>query len=170
MARRRGFLKNEKGASIVEFALLVPVLLLLLIGTVTLFDLFRTLQSVEKATFTVGDMLSRQPALTQARLDAMMTLTRQMVPTANDGGIRVSSIAKQGGRMVLQWTQNSGTNVPTTPLPMSVLPDVAEGDSVLLTESFVPHRAFMDLFGFDVITFGAQAAHRPRFVSKISFN
>jgi Flp pilus assembly protein TadG len=166
----RAWLRNERGASIVEFALLAPVLLLLLLGTVTLFDLFRTLQSVEKATFTVGDMMSRETgAMTSAKLDSMLTLTRQMVATASDGGLRVSSIIKQGGTMTVQWTRTVGANVPNTALNMAVLPDVAEGDSVLLTESFVPHRAFVRLFGIGDIVFGAQAAHRPRFVSSIAY-
>ncbi|MBJ3786736.1 TadE/TadG family type IV pilus assembly protein [Devosia sediminis] len=162
--------RNERGASIIEFALLAPVLLFLLLGTVTLFDLFRTLQNVEKATFTVGDMMSREnAAMTQAKLDNMLTLVRQMLPTANDGGLRVSSIVKQGGLLVVKWTKTVGSNVPTTALPASVIPDVAEGDSVILTESFVPHRAAFGLFGADSVVFGAQAAHRPRFVSAIAF-
>lgn len=163
------FTGNERGASIVEFALLVPVLLVLLLGTVTLFDLFRTLQSVEKATFTVGDMMSRELAMNQGKLDVMLSLTQHMVPAASDGGLRVSSIAKEGGVLVVKWTRQAGSNIPNTPLPASIIPDVAEGDSVLLTESFVPHRAFVGLFGIDTIQFGAQAAHRPRMVAKIAF-
>ncbi|MHA6296898.1 TadE/TadG family type IV pilus assembly protein [Devosia sp. CAU 1758] len=161
--------RDERGASIVEFALLAPVLLLLLIGTVTLFDLFRNLQSVEKATFTVGDMMSRQTAMSQATLDEMLSLMRHMVPTASDGGLRVSSIVKEDGVLVVRWSHKAGMNVPDTPLPESVIPDIAEGDSVLLTESFVPHRAFSGAFGVGAVTFGTQSAHRPRFVSSIAF-
>ncbi len=168
--RLRKLIGDERGASIVEFALLVPVLLLLLLGTVTLFDLFRTLQSVEKATFTVGDMMSRESTMSQTTLDVMMTLTRQMVPAARNGGLRVSSVVKQGGKLEVRWTGTSGSNIPQSDLPLAIIPDIAEGDSVLLTESFVPHRAFVSLFGFDEIRFGAQAAHRPRFVSRITFN
>lgn len=166
----KGFRRNEHGASLIEFALLAPVLLLLLLGTVTLFDLFRTLQSVEKATFTVGDMLSRQTQMNQSTLDDMLTLMRQMVPSASDGGLRISSIDKQGGELVVRWSRSVGVNVPVTELPMAVVPDVAEGDSVLLTESFVPHEAFVGLLGFGALQFGAQAAHRPRFVSSIAFH
>lgn len=162
--------KDERGASIVEFALLVPVLLVLLIGTVTLFDLFRNLQSVEKATFTVGDMMSRQTEMNQATLDRMLSLMRHMVPTASDGGLRVSSIAKEEGMMVVQWSASVGDAVPITTLPSSVVPDVAEGDSVLLTESFVPHRAFSGAFGFGAVTFEARSAHRPRFLAQIVFD
>lgn len=172
MMDMKGFNKwrrDERGGSIVEFALLAPVLLLLLLGTVTLFDLFRNLQSVEKATFTVGDMMSRQSVMSQTTLNDMLSLMRHMVPTANDGGLRVSSIGKQGGVLVVRWSHKTGSNVPNTALPASVIPDVAEGDSVLLTESFVPHQAFSGAFGVGAVTFGTQSAHRPRFVSSIAF-
>lgn len=165
----RRFTRDRLGASAVEFALLVPVLLLLLLGTVTLFDLFRNLQSVEKATFTVGDMMSRETGMDKAKLNSMLALMRQMVPTARDGGLRVSSISRQGEKLIVNWSEPVGDNVPSTPLPADILPEIADGDSVLLTESFVPHRALADIAGFEVILFQARAAHRPRFVSAIKF-
>jgi Flp pilus assembly protein TadG len=161
--------RNESGASIIEFALLAPVLLFLLVGAVTLFDLFRTQQSVEKATFTVGDMLSRAQVLTENDLDNMLVLLRNIVPAANEGGLRISSIVKSQGSLVVRWSEPVGTAVPSTPLPTSILPDIAEGDSVLLTESFVPYQAFMTGFGLDFVTFTGQSAHRPRVVSSITF-
>ncbi len=163
------FRKDERGANAVEFALLMPVLLLLLLGSVALFDLFRTWQSVEKATFTVGDMMSRQMVMSQAELDSMLVLMRQIVPGAIEGGIRVSSISRNGERLVVNWTRSAGVNVPSTPLPTEALPNIADGDSVLLTESFVPHRRLADIVGLGEFEFKVQAAHRPRFVSAIAF-
>ena len=164
---RKGLGRNESGASAIEFALLAPVLIALLLGTVTLFDLFRNQQGVEKATFTVGDMLSRYTAVTDAKLNEMLILMRNMVPTASDGGLRISSISRTNGKFIVNWTRNVGLAVPNTPLPAAMLPDIANGDSVILTESFVPHRAFIATFGIDAFTFTAQSAHRPRFVSSI---
>lgn len=160
---------DQTASSIVEFALLMPVLLLLLLGSVTLFDLFRTWQSVEKATFTIGDMMSRQMVMSQAELESMIVLMRKIVPSAAEGGLRVSSISRSGERLIVNWTRPVGKNVPNTNLPADILPDIADGDSVLLTESFVPHNAFADIVGIGAFTFNARAAHRPRFVSAIAF-
>jgi Flp pilus assembly protein TadG len=164
------FRRDQKGASIIEFALLAPILLALLLGTVTLFDLFRTLQGVEKATFTVGDMMSRETEMNQAKLNSMLTLMRQMLPPASDGGLRVSSFTRKNGAFLQNWSKPVGSAVPTTPVVTTGLPLVAEGDSVLITESFVPHRAFVDTLGLDAILFKASAVHRPRFVTKLNFN
>ncbi len=156
------FGRDEKGSSVVEFALLAPVLLLLLLGTVTLFDLFRTQQSVEKATFTIGDMVSREQTMNQTKLNAMLTLLRNIVPSADDGGLRISSVIKSGGRLRVVWSKPVGLAVPDSALPASIIPDIAEGDTVIVTESFVPHRAFVAWFGIDGFSFTGQAAHRPR--------
>ncbi|WP_449394209.1 TadE/TadG family type IV pilus assembly protein [Devosia riboflavina] len=165
----RAFGRDEKGATIVEFALLAPVLLFVLLASVTAFDLFRSAQNVEKVTFTVGDILSRENSISAARLAGMLEFMRQVVPSSGDGGLRVSSIGKQNGVFVLRWSRSVGSNVPTTAIPTSILPDIANGDTVLVTESFVPHEAMFAGFGLSDVTFTANAVHRPRFVTSISF-
>lgn len=167
MCGLKRLLRETGGSTIVEFALLAPILLTILLGSVTAFDMFRNAQNVEKATFTIGDMLSREYVLTASKLTGMLDLLQNMVPTARDGGLRISSVAKDKGVLVLRWSRSLGSNVPDTPLPSDVLPDIAEGDSVLITESFVPHEAMVAGFGFGNITFQGKAAHRPRFVIAI---
>ena len=163
------FVRDRRGASAVEFALLAPVLITLLLGAVTVFDLFRTLQNVEKATFTVGDMMSRKTEMSSSDVNAMLTLMRQMVSSANDGGLRVSSISRRSGNLVTDWSRSAGQAVPTTPVSTTDLPLIAEGDSVLLTETFVPHNAFVASFGLDALTFRGKVAHRPRLVTSMAF-
>lgn len=167
--RLRQFQRSESGATIIEFALLAPVLLSVLLGSVTAFDLFRNAQSVEKATFTIGDMLSRQTSVSASTLNDMLNLMLNVVPSAHDGGLRISSVGRQNGAFVVLSSRRVGTNVPTTPIPANILPDIAEGDTVLVTESFVPHEAMFAGFGLTDITFKANAVHRPRFVTAIPF-
>ena len=161
---------DETGASVVEFAIFVPVLFALLIGSITAFDMFRTAQNVEKATFTIGDMLAREKGtLNDAKLSDMLVLLRHTVPAAGNGGLRVSSIGMVDGQFVLRWSRRLGSAVPNTPLDVSLFPEIANGDSVLLTESFVPHEAMVAGFGISDVTFYARAAYRPRFVSSIAY-
>jgi len=164
------FFENERGASATEFAMFLPILFALLLGSVTAFDMFRTAQNVEKATFTIGDMLAREKSsLSRAKLEDMLTLLRKTVSSASDGGLRVSSIARVNGAFVVRWSQTVGNSVPSTALNTALFPVIADGDSVLLTESFVPHEAMIAGFGISDVTFSAHAAYRPRFVSAIAF-
>jgi Flp pilus assembly protein TadG len=166
---KRAFHRDERGATLIEFALFTPVLLFVLLGSMTAFDLFRNSQNVEKATFTIGDMLSRQTVVTASTLTGMLDLMRHTVGTASDGGLRVSSIGRQNGAFVVRWSRTAGSNVPTTPIPSSILPEIANGDTVLLTESFVPHEAVFAGFGIENLVFSSAAAHRPRFINAIPY-
>lgn len=162
--------KDERGVSGVEFALLVPLLLAVLLGTVTLFDLFRTAQTAEKSTFSVGDMLSRETALTTSQLNAMLTFLENTVPVSAHARLRVSSISNKAGKLTLDWSKNVGnSSVQLDTLSYALIPDIAVGDSVILTESYLPYRAFISGFGFDAFTFNNKAVHRPRFVGRIVF-
>lgn len=168
-SRDKSFGRDESGATIVEFALLAPVLFFVLLASVTAFDLFRNAQNVEKATFSVGDMLSRYKTISTSNLTEVMGFMRNVAPSSSDGGLRISSIAKQNGVFVLRWSRSVGSNVPTTPISTSLLPDIANGDTVLVTESFVPHEAMFAGFGLSDVTFTSNAVHRPRFVVEIPF-
>ena len=167
--KNQNFRRDESGATIVEFALLAPVLFFVLLASVTAFDLFRNAQNVEKATFSVGDMLSRQDAISASTLTRVLTFMRNVVPSAGDGGLRVSSIGKRNGVFEVRWSHSVGASIPTTPTPTDILPDIADGDTVLVTESFVPHEAMFAGFGLSDITFKANAVHRPRFVTAIPY-
>lgn len=170
MTRARAFGRDESGASVVEFALLLPVLLALLLGTVTLFDLFRTAQSAEKGTFTVGDMLSRESVITEALLNAKVTFLGQTVDYEGQARLRASSISNTGGQLVVDWSKAVGNSTITLPqLDFTHLPDIAVGDSVILTEVYIPHQAFIPIMGLDNIVYVNRATHRPRFIGKIVY-
>ena len=70
------------------------------------------------------------------------------------------------------WSRASGTNnthTGTNPPSdiLAVLPDIAEDDTVLLTETFVPYRPLLDNLGLDGIAWSNQQATRPRYISEI---
>jgi Flp pilus assembly protein TadG len=172
--QRRGlsaWIGDQRGASAVEFALFAPVLLMLLLGSVTIFHMFRTAQNLEKATYTVGDILSRQTVVSNDVMTNMLSLTTHSVAIVRDGALRVTSISRVGSGLVVDWTKTVGKTaaVGNTALPLSVVPDIANGDSVLVTETFVPYSALVSGFGLDQITFHYRAVQRPRFVGSIVF-
>lgn len=166
------FRRDISGASLIEFALLVPVLMLLIMGTLTLFDLFRTSQNAEKATFTIGDILSRQqPTVDKAFLNQMYQTFVHLVPGAvNNATIRVSSIVRDGDEYDVEWSQLvQAGNVDLPEVPLDTLPDIADGDSVILTETYLRHPILLDVVAFDEITYRNWAVTRPRFVPAIGF-
>lgn len=162
--------KDQFGASAVEFALVLPMILMVLLGSVTVFDVFRTAQAAEKGTFTVGDMLSRQTVISQALLTSMLTFVDKTVNHDGAARLRASSISNVNGTLVTDWSHSVGDQtLAIAAVDYALVPNIAVGDSVILTEVFIPHRAFVAGFGFDRITYANKAVHRPRFVGKIVY-
>lgn len=62
-------------------------------------------------------------------------------------------------------TTYSGSNLPSDIL--AVLPDIAENDTVILTETHVPYRPLLDNLGLDGMAWSNQQATRPRYISEI---
>jgi len=92
------------------------------------------------------------------------------VSAASDGGLRVSSITNKSGTLVLDWSHTSGAgSFFTQPIPYDVVPQMASGDSVILTESFVPHQAMVAGFGVDELVFSHRSVHRPRFLRTLAW-
>lgn len=163
--------RDKSGAVAIEFALVTPLLLIILLGAVTIFDLFRTAQNADKATFTIGDIISRQSVMNGAMMTSMHSLLKHSVGGSQQSAMRVSSIAKTSGNLVLQWSKTVGqaAAVNGAAIPYSIVPNIAEGDSVVLTETFVPRKAIFAGFGVSTFNARTKSAHRPRFVSAITF-
>ena len=168
-----GLVRDREGVAAIEFALLAPLLLALLMGTVTLFDLFRMSQNVEKATFTAGDMLSRQSTINAAYLQStFQTLTALVGGDATQMSMRVTSIKRTLSTYSVDWSKVAGKAVPlltTLTIPTGRIPDIADGDSILVIDTFVPHRSIFPITGFDAITFDSMSSYRPRFTSSIAY-
>jgi len=170
-ARLARLWRDERGVSATEFALIAPLLLFLILGTVAVFDLFRTSQRVEKATFTIGDVISRQTVVSDSFLDStFLVFLRLASGTAAESTLRVSSIIRNGNVYAIQWTEVRGnaTTVNGRPVPIADLPVIASGDSVILTETFLPHRSFFSAVGVDRVIYENRASYRPRFVGAIA--
>lgn len=174
----RRFTRDRRGVSAVEFALIAPVLLLLLLGGVTTFLLVRDSRSAERATFTISDILSRASTTSKKDLAASHALFLAMTRhTADDVRFRVTSlkkVEKKGGakgesEFVIDWPWAQAPQVERKELTTIAdkLPLVAVGDSVLVIETSVTSRPLFPSLGFTALTFDFVSTNRPRFVGAL---
>ena len=169
----RRLVNDRGGVAAIEFALLAPLLLALLMGTITVFDLFRTSQTVEKATFTIGDILSRQTTINTSYLQATFAMLTALAPgDETQMSMRVTSIKRAQNNYSVDWSKFTGKAVPamtTLTIPHDRIPDIADGDSILIVDTFVPHWSIFSIAGLDAVTFSNMSVYRPRFTSSIAF-
>lgn len=176
--RLRRFCRNRSGSMLVESIFIIPVMGLGMTGFFTFWDAYRTQNEVQKATYAVADMLSREmvPA-TPAFIDGLDRIVDYLIN--ENARIRVTSIRRTSdgptgvtGLDVL-WSYSPGSL--ETPLTEATLPSVVEelpmmaiGSNVVLFEVTVPYTPLTDIL--EVATLTERVAMRPRFLPTLCMN
>lgn len=96
--------RDERGIAAVEFALMLPFLILLMLGG---FELSRYLlinQKVEKSVYAVADIVSQQTSVTNAQLNQIILAASEIMRPHDIG---------PNGRIILSSVYKNGTNAPT---------------------------------------------------------
>ena len=108
--RMKSILRDRAGTAGIEFAITAPVIILLFLGGVTLFDIFRSYQKIIEANSVVADLISRQTSIDKAYFDTMYGVftNLQADPTATRA-LRVSSVTRSGSNYVVAWSKVAGS-------------------------------------------------------------
>jgi Flp pilus assembly protein TadG len=114
----RGGRLGRRGLAAVEFALLMPVLLLLVLAMADLILHMRTVYRVERMAAEILNALAQVDPLTQAQLTAILNAapsiggssvaTQDNAGSTNDGAIHVTAIQRNGATANSRlWTRNN---------------------------------------------------------------
>jgi Flp pilus assembly protein TadG len=140
--------KDCRGIAYVEFALALPLLLMLFMGSVEFTRCLIITQKVEKAAITMSDLVAQTESVTTTQLDNLMLSVRQLMEPftfADQGYVIVSSIRKTAGNNPTvtwqyagggAWTQSSqiGTSGNAAALPAGFTMD--DGENVIIAEVY----------------------------------
>ncbi|MGU3358814.1 TadE/TadG family type IV pilus assembly protein [Methylobacterium sp. M6A4_1b] len=127
------FARAEEGVAILEFALIVPVLLLIYFGTVELTSVMRNVRKVDILSRTIGDTLSQRTIPTAAEVNDVFQVAPIVLAPFESGGVQMTVSAvgvvgdgETGPLQVCSSVAASGSPVRAagTPAP------VAEADSI----------------------------------------
>jgi Flp pilus assembly protein TadG len=169
----RRLLTDRSGTAGIEFALLIPVLILLFIGAITLFDLYRQYWRQVQSTHIVSDLISRETVVDDKYLSKIYDVYAGLLNLeVSARAMRVSSVTFDGKSYSAAWTASRGDSaaIPKQDLSKVQFPTMTKTESVVFVETFGTHGAFSSYLGFAKMTFAEQAFARPRFVSAIVKN
>ena len=168
----RRYRDRTQGSMVIEAIFAVPVLAMGMTGFFTFWDAYRTQNEVQKATYAVADMLSREmvPA-TPAFLDGLEDILEYLV--REDARLRFTSIRRTSdgptgatGLDVL-WSYSPSNGLPvltdtTVGTVEPALPMMAIGSNIVLLEVEVPFAPMTDILSVSLLT--ERVAMRPRFL------
>ncbi|NEY91594.1 TadE/TadG family type IV pilus assembly protein [Tabrizicola oligotrophica] len=168
------FVTQETGTLMAEAVLVLPFMLWSYLALFVYWDSFRAVNTVQKAAYTVSDMISREMvSVTDGYIDGMDAMMEYLIDPDQDATIRVSSItwSALNNRYEVEWSRAPGNGMAQLTTSSLVdlapaLPTLADGDFLVLVEAAVNYEPSFDV-GMNDQTLREFIVTRPRFMPKI---
>ena len=176
MTRRRlmRLFKDTRGLAAIEFALVLPLMISAMLGTVEVWNLVTSYSKAVSASQTVADLTSQSSTLTTAQMNSIVVAAQRVLdPLASDTttlGISVVSVGFDATNKPIQlWKFGWGTSAAASPAITGANGLGVTGDSVILVNlsyTCIPliHQIVPQ------VTFVETSYSRPRLVKKIALN
>lgn len=172
------FWRSEEAAIVAEAVIVLPVLLWAYVGLFVYWDAFRSLNTVQKAAYTVSDMISRERVgLSTSYIAGMNKVVQYLIDPDQKSTMRVTSVSYSDAnkRFEVHWSRT--TNSVTMPVQTtttlknyaSQIPAMSPGDYVVIVEVKVPYTPAFNTFMGDQ-TFSEFIVTRPRFLTCIAMD
>ena len=167
----RRFLRDEHGTLTMEFLLWLPLLAFWFVVSVVFYDAYKSRNDAAKATHTLSDIMSRQVEVSDAYINDLALLEQKLLPRVSSGHkLRISSIQYANNAYTVLWSRAIGGGLPLTSAEIdpNFIPQMADFDTVIVTEVSVPFVPFADWVGIQARSWSFALVTRPRFVSQIA--
>lgn len=171
----RDFRDDESGLILAEFLIVLPMLIWAFMALFVYWDVFRSMNTAQKAGYAISDLISRQRNdLPPTFITGMQTIMEYLLPVSQSAKMRFTSVkwSVANNRFEVIWSRSPSGAMPeltTATLQgfSSKIPVMAETDTVMIVESSVPYTPAFKV-GLDPnYTFDEFVVTRPRFVTKI---
>ena len=154
-----GFIRDCRGASLVELAFAAPILMLMLAGTYDMAQYVLLHQKLNRAASSMADLVSQSPGITASEVDELFFAAQRLLQPYDlqgNGHVIVSSISRTGSAdPLIDWQRQGGgtlsasselgstATVPALPTNLSV----RDGENLIAAEVFFTHQPLL-LDGF----------------------
>jgi Flp pilus assembly pilin Flp len=180
--RLRKLWRDKSGVSAIEFALLLPVLVALLIGSLEVTFKIWSTQKVEKLAVTLADVIAQSQEVTTNDLESLISSVDKIMepfPFGDDGTVFISSVylpqpeeGEELGEPIVNWQRRfpatGGLTAESEVGPAgadATLPadfDLNERENVIVAEIFYKYKPVAPGFMFDEAIVYRRAFFKPR--------
>lgn len=133
-------MKNEDGVGAVEFALLVPVLLVLYVGAVELSTVMTVDKKVSKASAVATDIISQLESVDKTTLKEMVGIAQSIIAPYNSAALGMQVIGIKidaAGKSTIAWSWNEANGRPFTAGDEIIIPSAYEIADTFLLKTIV---------------------------------
>ncbi len=173
LARR--IARDRRGNFTIEFALALPLLLVLLLTGIEFTRYVLVNQKVERTSASLADLVAQSTVMTERGMDNLFEAAKYTMDpfdVAAEGRLIVTSIAASGGPARIKWQRaygarsngsKFGVQGAVATLPAGLV--VRDGDNVILCEAFFRYEPMIYQGIIGESTVRRYAAFRPRYGS-----
>ena len=171
-AAARRLAPSERGVTVIEFALVFPIMLIIFIGMVEFGEAFSVSRKISNAASTVSDLVSQETAVTNARLANIATIADELIRPYGGApfSLRIISVVAddKNEKVSVAWSYPEGAAAVGS--EYKALPSAAmtEANSSLIVAE--TSYAFTPTVGHFIgsVTLNGIAYFRPRMVQSVS--
>ncbi len=154
LARLTAFGKNSQGVAAIEFALILPVMVLIIAGLIDLTNLFSANRKITLATNTIGDLITQNANnITVSQLDGIYNASKPiLIPIPDDKlEFSIDDYRLSGGSVKKIWHYGNGTftctgsGISETKLKNKIKPLMADGNDIVVTNGCVQVKTLLGL-------------------------
>lgn len=175
------FWQDESGVLLAEALIMLPLLIWAFLALFVYWDLFRTINTSQKAAYSISDLMSRQAVVSPTFVDGMKNVLDFLTMGSAGTRMRITSIQydQPNNRYLLLFSRSSSptkmpayTQASVQPLKTRV-PNMSHLDSVIIVETevdYIPgfNTGVMNVgTGVSPQTFQQFIVTRPRFYRRI---
>jgi len=170
----KGLFSDKKGIAATEFALIMPLLVMLSLSIFELTFRVQAADELDRYTFQMGDFLSRFAELTDNEIDEFYDMSDRIMPgieyeESTLSVVIVSIGFEEDGDPVLLWTRSRG--------PQQLAYDIETarglapaGQSVILIRTKMTTTTMFSVFGGTSMTMGSDSIFKPRTTRAIAID
>jgi Flp pilus assembly pilin Flp len=170
----RRLISDTRGLAALEFALVLPMMVTTMLGTVEVCNLVTSYSKAVSASQTVADLTTQSGSLTTAQVNSIVIAAQRVLdPLVSDAttlGVNIVSVGFDATNKPIQlWKYGWGTTAATTPAITGATGLGVAGDSVVLVSlSYTCIPLIHEIV--PKATFTEVSYSRPRLVKKIALN
>lgn len=168
----RNFVNDEGGSLLAELVIVLPVLVWSYFALFVYWDAFRSMNTVQKAAYTISDTISREmKTFSPTYVDGLRNVMDYMLDDDQDVKLRLTSITfdEDEDKYIVMWSYSPGNDMPKMTNGMLDdlefrIPDMADSDYATILETEVPYVPIFNV-GMGDQNLTQFIVTRPRFVS-----
>ncbi|HEX9791023.1 MAG TPA: TadE/TadG family type IV pilus assembly protein [Kiloniellales bacterium] len=173
---RRGLIDDRRGGVMVEFAMIIPILVFVLLAGVDVVRFAMLQQKLSRAATSMADLVAQYPTMSQTQLDQLFLSVQHIItpfPLGSSGRVIVSSISKAdvASPVVVDWQRfGAGTASAVSAFGVqggnAVLPagfSVDAGQGLIVAEIFYDFDPLLNTAVVPPRRVTHNAIFRPRF-------